>query len=117
MAGRSTYTEADKAKVYVFLTANGGNVKRAARESGYPENTVRRWRNEFRINPPDTSSAVVTSAADSFLVEMDEVRVLALAEMKKKIKAGDAKLGELNAIFGTLTDKAHAILGLATSRT
>lgn len=115
MAGRAKYTQADKARVYVVLTANGSNVKRTARETGYPENTVRRWREEFKTNPPNTDLVVQT--ADNLLKEMDEVRRLALTEMRRKITSGEAKLQELNAVFGTLTDKALAIQGLATSRT
>jgi hypothetical protein len=32
---RAAYTEQDKARVYVVLTANEGNVKRTARETTY----------------------------------------------------------------------------------
>ena len=42
MAGRAKYTEEDRAKVFVLLRTNDGNVKRTSREAGVPENTVRR---------------------------------------------------------------------------
>jgi len=114
VAGRATYTEADKAKVYVVLTANDGNVKRTSRETGVPENTVRRWRNEFRENPPAIEA--VTEAAGDFIEDADRVRHKALLLIEKKVDAGDAKLNELNNTVGILTDKIDRARGLGDSR-
>lgn len=116
MAGRQQYTDADKARVFAVLTANQENVKRTARETGVPENTVRRWRDEWRANgPPETEQ--VEEAVEEFTQHATRVRQKALTLIEDKIDAGDAKIGELNAVVGTLTDKMHVLQGLATSRT
>jgi transposase-like protein len=114
VAGRAKYTEADKAKVFTLLAANDGNVKRTSRESGYPENTVRRWRNEFKETPP--RAELVEKAAADFIAEADIVRNLALAEIKRKIQAGEGKISELNVTVGVLTDKIDRARGLDVKR-
>lgn len=113
MAGRATYTEADKAKVYVVLSANDGNVKRTSRETGVPENTVRRWRNEFVENPPTTTAA--EEAAGDFVGEAESVRNLALERIKTLIPTSE-KINELNNTVGILTDKIDRARGLGDSR-
>jgi transposase-like protein len=109
MAGRSTYTEADKAKVFAVLRANDGNVKRTARETGVPENTVRRWRNEFVETPP--SEEAIEAAVGEFVEEASTVRNLALARIKELIP-GSTKIGELNVTVGILTDKIDRANGV-----
>ena len=37
--------------VRASLVRNGGNVKRAVRETGVPESTIRHWRDEWGIAP------------------------------------------------------------------
>lgn len=113
MAGRATYTETDKARIYAVLLANGGNIKRTARETTTPENTVRRWRDEWKKSGPPDEKAV-TAAVDSFVADAERVRGSALAIMEAKLP--EAKVGELNAVVGTLTDKINLIRGVATSR-
>lgn len=114
MAGRSAYTEADRARVYAVLLANKGNVKRTARETGYPENTVRRWKTQFTDSPP--AADILAEVADDLVSDMDRVRRLALNEMEKKIREGGAKLGELNTIYGTLTDKINLLTNIGQER-
>lgn len=113
MAGRSTYTEADRAKVFTVLAANDGNIKRTARETNVPENTVRRWKKEFISNPPDTEQ--VTVAVDEFLETAEVVRGFALEMLLVKIPI--AKPSELITIVGVLDDKITRAKGLATQRT
>ena len=81
--GRATYTDADKAKVYVVLTTNDGNVKRTARETGVPENTVRRWKKWFEDNGPPNLEEVEAQAGD-FVATANEVRFLAIESMVQK---------------------------------
>lgn len=114
MAGRSAYTEEDRAKVYAILLTNDGNVKRTARDTMIPEQTVRRWKQEFADNPPSTD--LVSAVAEGIKSDMDRVRRLALTKMEQLIREGSPKLGELNTVFGTLTDKMNILDGLATSR-
>lgn len=114
MAGRATYTESERAMVYAVLTANSGNIKRTARETGIPENTVRRWKVKFKDEgPPDAE--IVADVADKFVKEAEEIRTLAMAQLRSKLPL--AKVGELNAVIGTLSDKLFVMKGLATART
>lgn len=113
MAGRATYTEEDKARVFVALTANGGNIKRTSRETETPENTVRRWKHQWEAEGPPPEE-VVASAVTNFATDAERVRNKALLEIERKLP--EAKVGELNAVVGTLTDKINLIMGLATSR-
>jgi len=116
MAGRATYTEQDKARVYVVLRANtsdewpDGNVKRTSRESGVPENTVRRWRDEWKKNgPPDTEE--VEAAVTEFVDDAERVRNLALKRIEALIP-GSTKINELNNTVGILTDKLDRARGI-----
>jgi transposase-like protein len=111
--GRATsYSDEDRARLFVALSVHKGNVKRVTRETGIPESTVRRLKKEFETNPPP--SALVENYSDAFVNEASVVRDMALYEMRKKIP--DAKLGELNAVVGTLTDKINTAKGLANTR-
>lgn len=117
MAGRSKFTEADRAKVYFALQASDFNVKATARETGFPVTTVRRWRDEFRdgINVP--TEEAVTQVADAHVAKIDEVRDLTLTKIEDKLNSGEPlKLSELSTTFGILDDKSTRAKGLATSR-
>jgi transposase-like protein len=109
MAGRATYTEADKAQVFVVLRANDGNVKRTARDTGVPENTVRRWRNEFIENPPSTEA--VTVATGNFVDDASRIRNLALLRIETLIPE-TKDIGKLNVTVGILTDKIDRANGV-----
>lgn len=112
---RTTYTETDKANVFVVLTANGGNLKRTAREFGIPVSTIRRWQDGWEKNgPPDTD--VLEEAAKDFLDEAEEVRGLALTSIRDKIAKGDGNVSQLATVLGILDDKIARARGLATSR-
>lgn len=118
---RATYTDADKAQVYVVLTTNDGNVKRTARDTGVPENTVRRWKKEWAENgPPSTES--VERAVGEFLDEAVELRGMALEALRRKVvllleDPKSVKVAELTTLMGVLDDKITRASGLATSRT
>jgi transposase-like protein len=116
VAGRAKYTEADKAKVFTLLAANDGNVKRTSRESGYPENTVRRWRNEFKETPP--SLEAVETAMGEFVEDAERIRGKALVWVEEMIDKRDpkVKMNDLNNIAGTLTDKLDRARGLDIKR-
>lgn len=118
---RATYTDADRAQVYVVLTTNDGNVKRTARDTGVPENTVRRWKREWEENGPPSTEAVEVAVGE-FLTEAVTVRDDALHVIKLKLQllkkdASKAKLAELTTVVGVLDDKITRASGLATSRT
>lgn len=108
MAGKSQYSDADKARVFVTLAANTGNVKRTARETGVPENTVRRWKAEFEENPP--AAELIEAEATTFTDLARKVRHEALVQLRKKIP--DAKVSELVATVGMLDDKVTRVEGI-----
>lgn len=114
MAARREYTDEEKARVFVALTTNQGNIKRTARDTGLPISTIRNWRNEWEESgPPDT--ALVEQASGEFLEDAERVRSKALIELERKIP--DATPSALVATVGMLTDKISMAKGLATSRT
>lgn len=115
MAGRTTYTDAKKAEVYVVLAANDQNVKRTARETGVPENTVRRWKEFWRVNGPPRQEEVAVAVED-FVTESEKVRNKALREIERQIDAHELKGAALVTAYGVLTDKIDRAKGLATGK-
>lgn len=117
----ATWNDEDKARVYVALAANDGNVKRTARETGVPENTVRRWRDDWERNgPPSTEQ--VEMAVGEFVEEATSLRGRALLALKLKVEQlvkdpSKVKVAELTTLVGVLDDKITRASGMATSRT
>jgi transposase-like protein len=114
VAARATYNESDKARVYVVLASNDGNVKRTSRETGVPENTVRRWKKEFEESPPSTE--LVETAVGDFVGDAERVRHKALLKIEALIDGDKVKVGELNNTVGILTDKIDRARGLDVKR-
>lgn len=115
MAGKSQHSEDDKARVFVCLRANQGNVKRTARDTGINPATVRRWKIAWEANEdsvPDVS--LVAVEATNFVAEAERVRDKALSELERKIPS--ATPSALVAMVGMLTDKVALVRGLATTR-
>lgn len=102
------------AQVYVVLVTNEGNVKRTARDTGIPENTVRRWKQKWETDPPKVE--VVEQAAKSLIEETEETRNLALLEIKRRIQNKEGTLAQLGTIYGILTDKIDRARGIADRR-
>lgn len=115
MANRATkFSDADKARTFVALTANDGNVKRTTRDTGVPESTVRRWKQEWEQNgPPDTSA--VEEAVESFYTEAEEVRLEALRALRQKINDPRTTVSALVAVVGVLDDKIARVKGIGAS--
>lgn len=115
MAGKAQYSDNDKARVYVCLRANGGNIKRTVRDTGVPASTIRHWRTEWdsdEASPPDVS--LVALEATTFVEEAERVRDKALSELERKIPT--ATPSALVAMVGMLSDKIALVRGLATDR-
>lgn len=114
---RATYSDEDKARAYVVLTANDGLVKRAARELGMPENTLRRWRDEWEKSGPPAVEQV-QEAVSSFIGDAEKARGMAVEVIIAKLEAakdGDlksVKLAELSTVVGVLDDKITRAAGL-----
>ncbi len=116
MTGSPRFTERQKASAFIVLAANDNNITRTSRETGIPESTLRRWRNDWdREGSPDVSEPDVARALEDYVGEATLVRDFALTTLKLKIP--DAKPGELITIIGVLDDKVTRARGLATTRT
>lgn len=114
------YTEQDKARVYVVLTANEGIVKRTARETGVPEQTVRRWRDEWEKDGPPSSQEIEIAAGD-FVDEADGLRKLGLTALRGKLELliqnpKDVNVAQVTTLVGILTDKIDRARGLDIRR-
>jgi transposase-like protein len=112
VAGKSQYSDSDKARVYTTLLANEGNVKRTARETAVPEATVRRWKNEFEENPPTPEA--VAEAVEDFLNDAKRVRNKALLEIERQIDAQMFKGAALVTVVGVLDDKITRVEGVVS---
>jgi transposase-like protein len=116
---RATYTDADKARVYVVLMTNEGNIKRTSRETDTPENTVRRWKREWEQNGPPELNEVEEAVVD-YAVSMERTRDLALKRIHQRLSSEDEKkwgtLPQLATVFGVLTDKIDRARGIADRR-
>jgi len=115
VAGRTAYTEQDKARVYVVLTANKGNIKRTVRDTGIPESTVRNWKREFEKNPPSQEAIDNEVTSGDYVSDLERVRNKALATLETKIPTMNGS--QLGVVFGILEDKLTRARGLATDRT
>jgi transposase-like protein len=109
MAGKSPYSDSDRATVYTTLLSNDGNVKRTARDTGVNETTVRRWKAEFETNPPPVEA--VTEAVNSFVEDAKRVRNKAVKEIERQIDAGLFKGAALVTVVGVLDDKITRVEG------
>jgi hypothetical protein len=113
MKGRPPkYSEEDRARVFVGLRVNNNNVARTSRDTGVPARTIRDMRKSFDSRPPNEE--LVAELADTFIVEAKTIRSLAMEAMKEKIP--NARLGELNAVVGTLTDKLNLLRGVSAKQ-
>lgn len=114
MAGKSKYTEEQKARAYVVLTTNEGNLKRTARDLGIPLGTLRGWRDGWeRDGSPDISQ--VEDAVTGFLEEAEEVRDLALRQLKMKLEKGEGNVSQVATVLGILDDKIARAKGISTT--
>lgn len=109
MAGKSPYTDADKARVYTALLAADGIVKRVARETGFNETTIRRWKEEFKTNPPPENE--ISQATGDFLDDAKRVRGKAVLEIERQIDAKEMKGAALVTVVGVLDDKITRVEG------
>ena len=107
MAGKSQYSSDDRMSVYLALVSNDGNVKRTARDTGFSETTVRRWKKEFDANPPDREAVVEAVESGAYVDKLRSTRDEALTHLRKKIPEASAR--DLGTIYGILEDKLARI--------
>jgi transposase-like protein len=110
MSGRRTYSDDERAAALAALAANGGNLKRTARELGVPINTLRRWR-EGTAHPEAVANATPKKAALAELLEGHAYRLLELAMEPDRL--ADATMPQLMTAFGIAVDKMRLLRGMA----
>lgn len=99
---------------------SGGLVKRAAKETGVPEQTVRNWKRRWDVEglPESIGKELDTKVLPDFVTQALRVRDLALTKIEEVIPEATIKnLPALGTIVGILEDKVRMAQGLATSRT
>jgi transposase-like protein len=115
MAGRSKYSDDDRARVNASLTITDGNVRKTARETGMPITTVRDWKREWeRAGVPAVVEAKTTQAIEQFVAEATDVRAIALARLKE-VLPHETKAKDLAVIVGIMDDKVRLATGKPTS--
>jgi transposase-like protein len=115
MAGRTSYDEKAKARLYLVLAANDGNVKRTARETGIPESTVRNFKREFEKNPPETEVVEAELESGDYVTQLETLRNELAVALRQKIP--DMTGNQLAVSYGIIDDKLTRARGLATERT
>lgn len=102
------------------LAMSGGNVKRASRDTGVPEQTVRNWKRNWEANggiPAEVAEKVEGELAPAFMDTAISVRDQALQKIAEFIPHTEPKdLDKLIKIVGILDDKVRLAAGLATQR-
>lgn len=101
---RVAFTDTDKARVLATLAANGGNVKRTARECAVSPATIRSWRSR-QTRGTGVAPALVAQQVGEFVADATRIRNKALALLESRIDSGDIKPAELITSLGVLDDK------------
>jgi transposase-like protein len=102
------------------LGISGGNVLRACRETGVPQQTVRNWKKKWDVEGGPNEG--IADAAESkvipgFVKMASTVRDEALKKIHELLPKTDVKdLAKLATIVGIMDDKVRLASGLATSR-
>ena len=115
---KRTYTDQDRANVYVAMRVNNENIARSSRDTTVPEATIRDWRDTWARDggPPQEVLELAAGTATDFVIDATRVRDKALAELERQIDARDVKAAQLIAAVGMAEDKIRLAKGLATSR-
>ena len=116
---KRVYTAEDQALVRQLLDAHEGNVKRVARETEIPEQTVRDWKKKWEREAPSTEIVQATpGVVEKWVAHTERVRDKALDRLEQVLDDPTSKVNvkDLSMTVGILTDKARAARGLPTSR-
>lgn len=108
------YDEMDKAAVFVALRSNDGNIAATSRDTGIPEQTVRDWRKQFEVNPPDLS--LLEQVTNDFLTKAETVRDLLLEKYHEAVKANKIGPEKMPVHIGILTDKITLVKGITRQK-
>lgn len=114
---RKVYADEQKAAAFIAWSVNKENVRRASKDSGVPESTIRDWAKVWKISGPEPELLeIAEQIAGDFVDEATRVRDKALAALERSIDSGELKDEKLITVVGVLEDKIRLGKGLATSR-
>lgn len=107
------YNREQREDVLAVLAANGGNVKRTARETGVDEHTIRDWRDGKAGEPGLGTGVPAQKAREALETRMEDVQALLLSTIPGKLQ--DAPLRDVATAYGILSDKLLLLRGQPTS--
>jgi hypothetical protein len=91
------------------LTALEGNVRRTAKNLGIPVPTVRRWRDEWRLNGvPEKVRAEIAPIVSDFLTDALRIRGKLLLKLEQLVDDGKVTPRDVTTALGVLSDKIRA---------
>ncbi len=98
------YSEGEKAVALEALNLAGGNVARAARESGVNENTLREWAQGRNVRP-DVYVDYVAKKKGVLTARLSALQDRLIEALFDESKIEAARYAEIGTIFGIVTDK------------
>lgn len=115
---KRSYTEMDKAEVYLTLQVNDGNIMKTSRELGIPRPTIQVWHKEWEANGvPEDIQDLASQEVKEFVSHAETVRDQALKKLEQLIPQATAKdIRSVLLTVATLDDKIRLARGLATKR-
>lgn len=117
MAGRARYTEDQKKEVFLALTFNEGNVKKTARETGIPEQTVRNWKKEWTGGAAKpVSDEQLDEIRAAWVEKAIDVRAKLLLSIEADVDENALSPRDKLTAFGILDDKIARAQGLDRAR-
>jgi hypothetical protein len=110
---RRLYDEADKSRCLAVLDANGGNVKKTARDTGFPRSTVREWSQGRGV--PEAAAAAVPLERGNLADELEARAWELVGALPGKIAS--ASLAQTGTVLGIVIDKCRVLRGEPTAIT
>jgi len=108
---RRSYSDEEKAETLALLKANGGNVKRTAREKGIPYKTVEAW--VRRGNLESLAEGVQEQKEDELEVVLGRIALKAARRADERIPKESAKVAMI--ALGIAIEKLQLLKGQPTS--
>lgn len=118
MARLTEYTDERKAQVYVYWLENDQNTYGTSKDLGIPLSTMKAWKRKWVAgDTPDVDPDAFKLEADVFLTELEDVRMLAIRQIRKLIPdTTEKQLSPLITIVKEITDKIDRVAGLPNTR-
>lgn len=107
---RRQYSDNDKAAALAVLAANGGDLRKTARDLSIPYSTIRKWANDKGINSDVVNE--VTSKKKNLADSLEEIAQNLVDAMPGKITA--ANLQQVATSLGITIDKMQLLRGKPT---